>query len=69
MRPKGGLSAERGLAVKYRKSEVVAAATERVFRPKDAAEIVSVRLTVVLYPDLMAMNDQMMANVPSTNRI
>ena len=48
LRPKGGLSAERGLAVKYRKAEVVATATERAFRPKDAAEIVSVRLTVVL---------------------
>ena len=52
--PKESIAAERkhygrkkALRPKYRRAEVVAAATERVLRPQDAAAIVTAWLTLV----------------------
>ena len=54
LRPKESIAAERkhygqkkALRPKYRGAEVVAAATERVLRPQDAAAIVTAWLTLV----------------------
>ena len=54
--PKGSIAAERkhygrkkALRQKYRRAEVVAAATEKVLRPQDAAAIVTAWLTLVHY--------------------